>query len=206
MKSILFWGGTLEKRKNKKQKQPGYSGILHYGRYGRVLADTKRGHLYWLRKRILMLTAPKKLLNKLETQASQPEQVWNHCSNIDEFDCSQYTPMNSFFGFKPSTKNVHQKKQIPAKRLEELRNQKRNSLRPGGTKTPSFPTRTPKGMLFGGFLLHKTNQKTFLWVFWYMFLCISQIPRHLSARTPNWQPGNLGQKPWEPLGLQRSLG
>ena len=29
-------------------------------------------------------------------------------------------------------------------------------------------TRTPKGaMLFGGFLLHKTNQKAFLWVSWY---------------------------------------
>ena len=32
-------------------------------------------------------------------------------------------------------------------------------------------TRTPKGMLFGGFLLHKTNQKAFLWVSWYLFLC-----------------------------------
>ena len=31
------------------------------------------------------------------------------------------------------------------------------------------PTKTPKGMLFGGFLLHKTNQKAFLWVSWYVF-------------------------------------
>ena len=42
-----------------------------------------------------------------------------------------------------------------------------------GTAPPSHPhqtTRTPKGMLFGGFWLHKTNQKAFLWVSWKVFL------------------------------------
>ena len=43
-------------------------------------------------------------------------------------------------------------------------------LRPGVSRFfyPSLNTRTPKGMLFGGFLLHKTNQEAFLWVFWYV--------------------------------------
>ena len=41
----------------------------------------------------------------------------------------------------------------------ELRNLNRNEKQ--------VPTRTPKGMLFGGFLLHETNQKAFLWVSWY---------------------------------------
>ena len=61
-------------------------------------------------------------------------------------------------------------------------------------------TRTPKGMLFGCFLLHKTNQKAFLWVSWKLLFF------HLSETTWPLEAAKRIDEAFEKLGGQRVPG